>query len=212
MKSGKTAYVKMFSGKKLGFVLGALVLILASVYFGTGFLSAGKTGTVQAQSNSLAILGFDNKTGDDSFDWLKTGLPEILLTDLAQTPSLKVISHERILDCFPDRKASHSHEECVKAANTLGASKLLSGTFYKLGDQIRIDARLEDVATGNIILTEKVIGTDAFSLVDSLTSKLALSLNIRDMEKMNTVSMFTSSSEEAYKHYLRGMEQFQEQR
>jgi len=88
----------------------------------------------------------------------------------------------------------------------------LSGTFYKRGGQIRIDARLEDVATGNIILTEKVIGTDAFSLVDSLTSKLALSLNIRDMDRMNTVSMFTSSSEEAYKHYLRGMEQFQEQR
>ncbi|MGH8015564.1 MAG: protein kinase domain-containing protein, partial [Candidatus Zixiibacteriota bacterium] len=211
-RSGKSAHIWMSSGKKLGIAAGAVILILTLGYFGVGLLSGRNANIVQAQSNSLAILGFDNKTGDDSFNWLKTGLPEILLTDLAQTPSLKVISHERILDCFPDRKATHTHEQCVKAAQSLGASKLLSGSFYRLGDQIRIDARLEDATTGNIILTEKVIGADAFSLVDSLTIKLASSLNIKQTEGMGNVALYTSSSEEAYKLYLAGLEQFLEQR
>jgi len=217
-KSGKISKASgeqgVFAKNKIGVGVGAILLIAVLGYFGAGLFSSGSgTGTVLAQENSLAILGFDNKTGDDSYDWLKTGLPEILLTDLSQTQSLKVISHERILDCFPDRKEAHTHEQCIEAAKTLGASKLLSGSFYRVGNnQIRIDARLEDVATGNIILTEKVVGADAFSLVDSLTVKLASSLNIKNLEDMGNVRLFTSSSEEAYKHYLKGLEQFLEQR
>jgi serine/threonine protein kinase len=203
-----------FNGKqKIGVAAAAILILALFGYFGSSLFSiGGGSSAVQAQENSLAILGFENKTGDDAYDWLKTGLPEILLTDLSQTPSLKVISHERILDCFPDRKAAHTHEQCAKAAQSLGASKLLSGSFYRLGDQIRIDARLEDVATGTIILAEKVIGADAFSLVDSLTVKLASSLNIKNIEGMGNVALYTSSSEEAYKHYLTGLEQFLEQR
>ena len=211
-KSGKPSIAAYASGKKLGVMAAAILVILTLGYFGTGLFSGGNVNTLQAQGNSLAILGFENKTGDESYDWLKTGLPEILLTDLSQTPSLKVISNERILDCFPDRKAEHTHEECVKAAQSLGAAKLLSGSFYRLGDKIRIDARLEDVATGNIILAEKVIGADAFSLVDSLTAKLAASLNIENTEGMGNVTLYTSSSEEAYKHYLTGLGQFMEDR
>ena len=203
----------MFIGMGAGTALIVLLLFLVGGYFGVGLFSGtGGTSAVQAGENSLAILGFENKTSDEKYDWLKTGLPEILLTDLAQTPALKIISHERILDYFTDKKATRTHEEYVKAAKSLGAAKLLSGSFYRLGDQIRIDARLEDVATGNIILTEKVVGTDAFSLVDSLTSKLASALEIRNMEGMQKVAMYTSSSEDAYKYYLKGLEQFLEQR
>lgn len=205
--------MRVHGNKRMGIAAAAIVVLALLGYFGSGLFSAGSgTGAVQAQGNSLAILGFENKTGDESYDWLKTGLPEILLTDLSQTPSLKVISHERILDCFPDRKAIHTHEQCVKAAQSLGASKVLSGSFYRLGDQIRIDARLEDISSGNIILAEKVIGSDAFSLVDSLTMKLASSLNIKNTEGMGNVALYTSSSEEAYKHYLTGLAQFLEQR
>ncbi len=216
-KSGRIAKASepkaILSKAKLGIAAAAVLVIAVIGYFGNGMFSGSTgTGAVQAQTNSLAILGFDNKTGDESFDWLRTGLPEILLTDLAQTPSIKVISHERILDCFADRKEVHTHEESIRAAKSLGASKLLSGAFYRLGDQIRIDARLEDVATGEIILTEKVIGPDAFSLVDSLTMKLASSLDIKNLESMGNVRLYTSSSEEAYKHYLKGLEKFLEQR
>lgn len=86
---------------------------------------------LRAQSNSLAIIGFENKTGDPELDWLETGLPEILLTDLAQSEAVTIISRERILDCFPgDKKSSHTFDECVDAAEGLGAVNLLSGAFY----------------------------------------------------------------------------------
>ena len=160
----------------------ALVLVVAAVVIQFTSRTDNSASTkLNAQENSLAILGFENKTGDTLYDWMETGLPEILLTDLAQSEALHVISRERLLDHFSsNRDAVHTHEEFVKAAKALGAVNILSGAFYKLGDKMRIDARLEDVATGQIILAEKVVGEDPFGLVDSLTRKITLSMHVKE--------------------------------
>ncbi|MCK4655795.1 MAG: hypothetical protein KAT85_02150, partial [candidate division Zixibacteria bacterium] len=166
---------------------------------------------LQARENALAILGFENKTGDKEFDWLQAGLPEILLTDLAQSGEVDLISRSRVLDCLNEEERSAvpmpSHQACVNAARSLGATKVLSGSFFKMGDMIRIDARLEEVETGRIVLGEKVVGTDPFALVDSLTQKIAVSLHGRGkMIEDAEVAEITSSSPEAYKHYILGVE------
>ena len=163
--------------------------------------------------NGLAILGFQNKTGDIALDWLSAGLPEILLTDLAQSGAVNLISRGRMLDCLDAMVDSvagtFTHGEWVTAARKLGATTVLAGAYYKLGDKIRIDARLEDVESGQIILAEKVVGVDPFVLVDSLTQKIAQSLNVKGMMAENRqVSDITSSSPEAFKEYILGMEKF----
>lgn len=168
---------------------------------------------VAKRTNALAVLGFENKTGDSAFDWLSAGLPEILLTDLAQGGSGNIISRNRVLDCLSDDDISAggpTHESCVKAARSLGASKVLSGSFFKLGDKIRIDARLEDTRTGKITVAEKVVGEDPFILVDSLTGKIAASLDMISPQDGDVqVAQITSSSPEAYKQYILGMELFE---
>ncbi len=166
--------------------------------------------TLQAKEDALAILGFENKTGDPELDWLTAGLPEIMMTDLAQSGGGKIISRNRVLDGLADRTSENPrHQDCVDAARLLGASTVLSGSYYKMGDKIRIDARLEDVETGEILFGEKVIGEDPFVLVDSLTHKIALSLNSQEMMANNIeVSDITSSSPEAYKYYIIGMEKY----
>ncbi len=166
--------------------------------------------TLQAKEDALAILSFENKTGDPELDWLTAGLPEIMMTDLAQSGGGKIISRNRILDGLADRTSENPrHQDCVDAARLLGASTVLSGSYYKMGDKIRIDARLEDVETGEILFGEKVVGVDPFVLVDSLTHKIALSLNSQEMMANNIeVSDITSSSPEAYKYYIIGMENF----
>jgi serine/threonine-protein kinase len=207
---------------------------------------------LSVEGSLLAILAFENKTGDPELDWLTAGLPEILLTDLAQSGGLKIISRNRVLDCLSDEVRSSAnipgHQECVEAAKSLGAGTTLSGSFYKLGDKLRIDARLEDVTTGRIVLAEKVVGSAPFVLVDSLTDKIAASLHLRQaklagdeadwgqlaiddpeafadsikaqvgrsLREANInlpfgggkISEITSSSVEAYKEYILGLEKF----
>lgn len=210
--SSVTAVQKMRKSNRIQYLIGGLVIVVAVVmYFGkmsfdldSGSASSGIRG-LQAKPNALAIIGFQNKTGDAELDWLETGLPEILLTDLAQNQSLPIISQQRIVDCFEaDKKLSHTYDESVAAANGLGATRILSGAFYKLGDKIRIDARLEDVATGNIVMAEKVLGDDPFMLVDSLTAKIAAALNLGETGDLAKLA----SSPEAYKPYHLGMEFF----
>ncbi len=187
----------------------AVVAILVAIFFMGGFEFSVNddikpTALAQASGNSLAILGFVNKTGDSTLDWLETGLPEILLTDLAQSESIHLISSERVFDCFDNRNAPHSFDECVKAAQSIGAKSLLSGSYFKYGDKIRIDARLEDLATGRIILAEKVVGHDPFPLLDSLIKKISVSLNIEKIDNQS-VTTLVSSSPEAYRFYLDGL-------
>ncbi len=199
---------KVVSQAKLWVTLATLAAaVFLLVYLMDFNFTVTETPALQAQENSLAILGFENKTGDESLDWLETGLPEILLTDLAQTEAIRLISRERIFDCFDNRNAPHSFDECVKAAKSLGGVRILSGSIFKFGEKIRIDARLEDMSTGKIIMAEKVMGDDPLSLVDSLIGKIAVSLDLTDEFSSDLDrARLTSTSSEAYRLYHLGSE------
>jgi len=70
-------------------------------------------GSNMAAANTLAILDFNNKTGDEAFAWLETGLPEIMLTGLAQSDAISVISSARIADQLDlDADEAYSREVC----------------------------------------------------------------------------------------------------
>lgn len=194
-------------------ILVGAVVVLALLAFATGVFDSGGPGGAVAGNNGMAIIGFDNKTGDSELDWLRTGLPEILLTDLAQSTHANIIGQSRVLDrlgrATGGQQQRHSHQESVDAARALGATTILSGAFYKVGDQIRIDARLEEAASGKITHSAKVQGTDPFTLVDSLTMQIAAALKVEQIDSAATpVSQLTTASPEAYKHYHLGMEEF----
>ncbi len=195
--------------------IAVIVLVVAAALVGILDRSAGTGGgpALRAGENSLAILAFENKTGDTELDWLETGLPEILLTDLSQTQAITLIGRQRLEDYLYREKGrdvdSYSRAEMLDAARALGAVNLLSGSLYKLGDNIRIDARLEEIGSGKIIMGTKVVGKDAFALVDSLTRKIAERLNLSQAAMASvSVSQLTSSSPEAYRLYHEGLEYF----
>lgn len=195
--------------KRIMIVLPIVVILLAVnwlLFRDNGPLT---TQTADAKEYSLAILGFENKTGDPQFDWLETGLPEILMTDLAQGQMMNIISQRRLLEAMGSSEKTVNavnYEDQVKAAKKLGAVSVMSGTIYKLGDKFRIDARLEDVKSGRVIMAEKVTGDDAFAIVDSLTSRIAASLNMEEVLRMDrNVSQLTTSNPEAYRYYHIGL-------
>ncbi len=176
------------------------------------FFSGGDSSNVQAKPNSLAILEFQNKTGDPEFDWMESGLPEMLLTDLAQNQQMNLISRQRILDMLETSKTEGgelSSDANREIAAKLGATNVLTGTLFKVGKQIRIDARLEEASSGRVLMGEKVVGEDPFVLVDSLTDKIAASMNLASTASgEQDLRALTSASPEAYKHYVLGLENF----
>ncbi|MBN4076357.1 tetratricopeptide repeat protein, partial [Gemmatimonas aurantiaca] len=169
-----------------------------------------------ASEYAIAILDFENKSNNADLDWLEDGFPDILLTDLTETGALSVLSRERIFELFrregiagENSDGTYSRQQMRDACKTLGASSIISGSFFKIGDKIRIDARMEHVADGKTLWSQKVVGEDLFSLVDSLTDKVAVALNITDiMPSRGNVSEVMTFSPEAYRLYHEGMKQF----
>jgi serine/threonine protein kinase/tetratricopeptide (TPR) repeat protein len=196
--------------------VGAIVLVIAVVLI-TQFVNKDSSVTMAQEQplfhqDALAILSFENKTNDTTLNWMISGIPELIVTDLSQS-SQDIISRSRLISSLPNPPEDPSEipdrNKVVKMASQMGATKILSGSFFKSGDMLRIDARLEDINTGRIILGEKVMGSDFFLLADSLTQKIAASLNIQEMMSSDKkVTSFVSSNREAYKHYVKGLEKF----
>ncbi len=191
-------------------VRGAVAVLAAlAVLAGVNALRGRDTGSPPATAGepSLAILRFENKTGDEELAWLATGLPEILLTDLAQIEELNLVSLERVQDELKRSGTdprSASHGELVAAGRRLGATRVLSGSYYRLGDQIRIDTRIEDAHTGSMLHADKVVGVDAFGLVESLTGTVANRLHMA--QTAETSSDRPTGSAAAYRAYHLGNE------
>lgn len=196
--------------KRLAIVFPIIAIIMAIILFmKTEIKIEADSSTAQAGQAGLAILTFENKTGDPQLDWLKTGLPEILMTDLAQSQALNIISQRQLLEAIGTDKdiESISLEEQIKAARKLGATNIMSGTIYKLGDKFRIDARLEEAKSGRLLMGEKVTGSDAFAVVDSLTTRIAKSLDMEEMMGTDrNVAQLTTNNPEAYRYFHAGLQ------
>jgi len=119
------AYRKKKSGiskSKIAYSFIGIIVIVAIVVAVMDNSRSPGPDTLQAKEDALAILGFENKTGDPELDWLTAGLPEIMLTDLAQSGGGKIISRNRILDRLTDKTDENPrHQDYVKAAKSLGA-------------------------------------------------------------------------------------------
>ncbi len=161
---------------------------------------------------SLAVVYFENISGDKSLDAWKTGLTELLITKLGQSKFINVLSSDRIFGILKklnlDEAKKYSTDDLIKVANEGGASHTLSGSLMKAGDNIIISLTLQQPHTGKVItsLTVPCKGeTEIFPKLDEFTKEIKAGLNLSseqiasDLDK--EVGKITTSSPEAYKYY-----------
>jgi serine/threonine protein kinase/Tfp pilus assembly protein PilF len=154
---------------------------------------------------AIAALQFDNQSDDESLAWLSQGLPGMLLTGLAQTPGLDVISSRRIEEVAPGLD-SESPARMAEAARRAGAGAVVTGAIYKAGAELRLDVRIEDLESGRLLAAESVRGTDVFELADELTARVRESLRVADRAAGRPIREVTTDSLEAYRLYGAGVE------
>ena len=69
---------------------------------------AGPAGAAAAATRSgkpaVAVLYFENNTGDPSLDWMRTGLTDMLVTDLSQSADLEVLGTDRLVQILQELK------------------------------------------------------------------------------------------------------------
>jgi len=102
-----------------------------------------------AETTSLAILPFRNASADAAMDWLGPSLAEMLRSDVGQSSSLRTVSADRVHQILKDLRipanADFDPDTLKRLAEFSNAQTLIWGQYVKVGDQIRIDATLQDL-------------------------------------------------------------------
>jgi len=216
------------------FLAAAAALVVLSVAGIAVWKRGSSNGVTAADSGkpSVAVLYFENKTGNTQLDWLRTGLTDMLVTDLSQSPDVEVLSTDRLVQLLTDMKRQDdkviSYDTVRELARRAGVKTVVLGSYMKSGETIRINTTLQEVASGKIVTSERVESAgdnNLFPMVDDLTkrikAKFALPGNVDPTKGLLKSPMaittstgtsidrdlkdVTTASVEAYRYYAEGI-------
>ena len=192
----------------------AALIVVAGVGF---WIFHGRNGrpTGAQQHKAIAVLYFSNLSQDPSLNWLDSGMTDMLTTNLAQVKGLDVLSTERVLSAV--QRASKDGKsldpaQAQQVARDAGADAYVTGALLKVGPtQLRLDVRVQDTTSGQILFSDKLEGQDVqsiFGMVDRLTGKIAGNfLPASELpQKTPEIEEASTSNVEAYRHYQLGID------
>ncbi len=124
---------------------------------------------------SIAVLPFDNLSGDPEQDFLTDGFTEEIITRLSNTPDLFVISRHAI------SPYKHKTVPIKEVAEKLSVRYVLEGSINRSGDRLRISTRLIDALAGKTLWAERYDRqlNDLFALQDDITHNIAVALEVK---------------------------------
>lgn len=150
---------------------------------------------------TIAVLPFDNVSGDPEQEYFADGITEDIITELSRFRSLCVIGRTSAF-VFKGRSVNVGD-----IGRELGAKYLLEGSVRRGGNQVRITAQLIDAHTGNHLWAERYDRSleDIFSIQDEVTENIVSTLIVH-LEEAEVVRSSRSNPENlsAYDCWLRG--------
>ena len=200
-----------------------LVLALALAYFGFDRMllapgreaamvsAATRSGAEQARvddqaseaDKSVAVLPFDNRSGDKAQDYFADGLTDELTTTLARISELKVIA----------RTSAARYKGSDKSPSTigreLGIGALVTGSVLRAGDRVRYTAELVSARTEKTLWSESYQRDvrDVLTLQDEVAQAIAKAIEVRLSPKEATrLASARPVDPKALDEYLRGRE------
>ncbi len=115
---------------------------------------------------SVAVLGFENNTGDPSSSWISTVLSDFLTTELGAGGEVRTIPSESVAQARAELGIDHvttlGPETLGRLRDLLATDLIVLGSYAVLGDgpetTIRLDSRVQDVDAGEVIILQSVTG------------------------------------------------------
>jgi TolB-like protein/Tfp pilus assembly protein PilF len=189
------------AGKRKG-VLALAVAVILIVIAGGYFLAERFTASRKDKGiESVAVLPFENKSGNTDSEYLSDGLAESLVYRLSQLPNLKVSPTSSVM------KYKGKATDFSQIAKELDVDAVMSGRVTQHGDDLTIGVELINVRTKKLIWAEQyerkmsdLLATQreiAGAIVQRLQVKLA-------GDNSKAITKHYTESNEAYQLYLKG--------
>jgi TolB-like protein/class 3 adenylate cyclase len=158
---------------------------------------------------SIAVLPFQNMSGDPEQEYFADGMVEDIITALSRFKSLLVIA----------RNSSFTYKgkavDIRQVGRDLGVRYVLEGSVRRAGGKVRITAQLIEAAQNKHLWAEKLDGdlNDIFALQDVLTMKIVSSVSNRlEQAEIDKASSKPTTLLDAYDLYLKGVALFRYER
>jgi TolB-like protein len=151
---------------------------------------------------SIAVLPFENLSGDTEQEYFSDGMVEEIITALSRTNWLFVIA----------RNSSFAYKgravDAKQVGRELGVRYLLEGGVRKAAGQVRISAQLIDASTGTQLWADRFNGAlkDVFDLQDQVSTSVvgAIAPKLEHAE-IQRAKLKRTENLDAYDYYLRGL-------
>ena len=189
----------------------SIVIILVTI----GFAYSLRGNPTPSIRRVVAVLPMKNLSGDASQIWLSTALSETISAELAGGRAFRVVSGENVSRMQQEQKLSPigvglTRKQLDDIGRDLACDLILSGNYLVVGSQIRVDVRLDEVATGQAIALA-TITEDAAKFLDLVTragSELRSNLGLDQPGRVETDAFRASFSvsPDALRQYLEGLE------
>jgi serine/threonine protein kinase/Tfp pilus assembly protein PilF len=168
---------------------------------------------------TIAVISFENQTGDKSQDHLRVVLQEAIITSLEQSKYIRVTTRQRMVDILKQMGKKDvenvDNELGLEICRREGAQLMAVGTIASAGDLYRTTLKLVDVKTLETAKTYTTSGKGVESLlekqVDDLSREVSRGIGVsqrRTEETIRPVAEIGTTSMEAYQFYIRGMQEF----
>ncbi|MGZ5423298.1 MAG: protein kinase domain-containing protein [Candidatus Aminicenantales bacterium] len=170
--------------------------------------------------HTVAIVGFENLTGEASYEYLKKAIPNLLITSLEQSKYLDVVSWERLNDLAGprDRDVANAADRDLwfDICRRAGVDAIVMGSFTKAENLFATDAKIYDVQTKNLLKSTGSRGEGVGSIlrtqIDELTREIARGVGLSAMAVAKgavPITKVTTASMDAYQLLLKGQEDFE---
>jgi len=156
----------------------------------------------RSTGNSIAVLPLENMTKDPEQEWFSDGMTDALITELAQIRELRVIS----------RSSAMQYKETTKAppqiAAELGVQYLVDGSVVKVGDLVKISARLINALDDQYIWAKEyerrfinILGLHG-EIAKAIASQIKVQLTPHEEKRL---AQDRSVNPETYEMYMKGI-------
>jgi len=138
------------------------------IAFGWGMTAVQAAPLPLPEKPSIAVLPFNNMSGDPEQEYFSDGISEDIITELSRFSWIKVIA----------RNSSFSFKgqslDLTEIGRTLGVRYLLEGSVRRAGDRVRITAQLIEAENGGHLWAERYDRdlTDIFAVQDEITNAI----------------------------------------
>jgi TolB-like protein/class 3 adenylate cyclase/Flp pilus assembly protein TadD len=184
----------------------AFIIIIAGTfaiwnyYFRPSFepASVEKMAYPLPEKPSIAVLPFDNMSGDPEQGYIADGFTENIITGLSQIPEMFVIARNSVFT-YKGKPV-----KIKQVSEELGVKYVLEGSIQKTGDRLRVNAQLIDALEGGHLWAERFDRElkDLFKLQDEITIKVVIALEVK-LVRGGSSDWFRTDNFEAWRHSVK---------